>query len=326
MYSLFSYYENCTLCPRNCGVCRLSGNTGFCGETASLRAARAALHMWEEPCISGTKGSGTVFFSGCNLGCIFCQNEPISSGGIGKNLTVDDLCRIYLSLQDKGANNINLVTPTHFVPHIVTSLELARKNGLSIPIVYNTGSYEKIETLRMLDGLIDVYLPDLKFYNPTVSREYCHAGDYYEVARAAIEEMFRQTGPCQFAPEKSGDEFNPTGPRQFAPETNENEPIQMMTRGVMVRHLLLPGLEEDAYLMIKQLYKTYGNSIYLSIMSQYTPMPRMADHETLAKPVNYGVYDRLIDRLIDLGVENAFIQEEGVNKESFIPLFDYEGL
>ena len=282
--------------------------------------------MWEEPCISGTKGSGTVFFSGCNLGCIFCQNEPISSGGIGKNLTVDDLCRIYLSLQDKGANNINLVTPTHFVPHIVTSLELARKNGLSIPIVYNTGSYEKIETLRMLDGLIDVYLPDLKFYNPTVSREYCHAGDYYEVAWAAIEEMFRQTGPCQFAPEKSGDEFNPTGPRQFAPETNENEPIQMMTRGVMVRHLLLPGLEEDAYLMIKQLYKTYGNSIYLSIMSQYTPMPRMADHETLSKPVNYGVYDRLIDRLIDLGVENAFIQEEGVNKESFIPLFDYEGL
>ena len=309
MYSLFSYYENCTLCPRNCGVCRLSGNTGFCGETASLRAARAALHMWEEPCISGTKGSGTVFFSGCNLGCIFCQNEPISSGGIGKNLTVDDLCRIYLSLQDKGANNINLVTPTHFVPHIVTSLELARKNGLSIPIVYNTGSYEKIETLRMLDGLIDVYLPDLKFYNPTVSREYCHAGDYYEVAWAAIEEMFRQTGPCQ-----------------FAPETNENEPIQMMTRGVMVRHLLLPGLEEDAYLMIKQLYKTYGNSIYLSIMSQYTPMPRMADHETLSKPVNYGVYDRLIDRLIDLCVENAFIQEEGVNKESFIPLFDYEGL
>ena len=309
MYSLFSYYENCTLCPRNCGVCRLSGNTGFCGETASLRAARAALHMWEEPCISGTKGSGTVFFSGCNLGCIFCQNEPISSGGIGKDLTVDDLCRIYLSLQDKGANNINLVTPTHFVPHIVTSLELARKNGLSIPIVYNTGSYEKIETLRMLDGLIDVYLPDLKFYNPTVSREYCHAGDYYEVAWAAIEEMFRQTGPCQ-----------------FVPETNENEPIQMMTRGVMVRHLLLPGLEEDAYLMIKQLYKTYGNSIYLSIMSQYTPMPRMADHETLSKPVNYGVYDRLIDRLIDLGVENAFIQEEGVNKESFIPLFDYEGL
>ena len=309
MYSLFSYYENCTLCPRNCGVCRLSGNTGFCGETASLRAARAALHMWEEPCISGTKGSGTVFFSGCNLGCIFCQNEPISSGGIGKDLTVDDLCRIYLSPQDKGANNINLVTPTHFVPHIVTSLELARKNGLSIPIVYNTGSYEKIETLRMLDGLIDVYLPDLKFYNPTVSREYCHAGDYYEVAWAAIEEMFRQTGPCQ-----------------FVPETNENDPIQMMTRGVMVRHLLLPGLEEDAYLMIKQLYKTYGNSIYLSIMSQYTPMPRMADHETLSKPVNYGVYDRLIDRLIDLGVENAFIQEEGVNKESFIPLFDYEGL
>lgn len=309
MYSLFSYYENCTLCPRNCGVCRLSGDTGFCGETASLRAARAALHMWEEPCISGTKGSGTVFFSGCNLGCIFCQNEPISSGGIGKDLTVDDLCRIYLSLQDKGANNINLVTPTHFVPHIVTSLELARKNGLSIPIVYNTGSYEKIETLRMLDGLIDVYLPDLKFYNPAVSREYCHAGDYYEVAWAAIEEMFRQTGSCQ-----------------FAPETNENEPIQMMTRGVMVRHLLLPGLEEDAYLMIKQLYKTYGNSIYLSIMSQYTPMPHMADHETLSKPVNYGVYDRLIDRLIDLGVENAFIQEEGVNKESFIPLFDYEGL
>ena len=318
-------YTNCRLCPRQCGADRTKAH-GFCKSGAVPKAARASLHMWEEPCISGTKGSGTVFFSGCNLGCIFCQNEPISSGGIGKNLTVDDLCRIYLSLQDKGANNINLVTPTHFVPHIVTSLELARKNGLSIPIVYNTGSYEKIETLRMLDGLIDVYLPDLKFYNPTVSREYCHAGDYYEVAWAAIEEMFRQTGPCQFAPEKSGDEFNPTGPRQFAPETNENEPIQMMTRGVMVRHLLLPGLEEDAYLMIKQLYKTYGNRIYLSIMSQYTPMPRMADHETLSKPVNYGVYDRLIDRLIDLGVENAFIQEEGVNKESFIPLFDYEGL
>ena len=309
MYSLFSAYENCTLCPRNCGAHRTVGGTGFCRETASIRAARAALHMWEEPCISGTKGSGTVFFSGCNLGCIFCQNEPISSSRIGKELTVDDLCQIYLTLQDKGANNINLVTPSHFVPHIVVSLEKAKHQGLSIPIVYNTGSYEKVETLHMLDGLIDVYLPDLKFYHSSVSKEYCHACDYYEVAGAAIAEMYRQTGPCQFLKER-----------------NAANPEQMMTKGVMVRHLLLPGLEEDAFFLLKQLYTTYGNHIYLSIMSQYTPMPHMQNHKTLSQSVNYRIYDQLLDRLIDLGIENAYIQEEGVNKDSFIPLFDYEGL
>lgn len=309
MYSLFSEYENCTLCPRNCGAHRAHGETGFCRESATIRAARAALHMWEEPCISGVKGSGTVFFSGCNLGCIFCQNEPISSGRIGKELTVDDLCRIYLTLQDKGANNINLVTPTHFVPHIAVSLEKAKQQGLSIPIVYNTGSYEKAETLRMLDGLIDVYLPDLKFYSSSVSEEYCHASDYYEVAWAAIAEMYRQTGPCQFHRE---------------PNTSTTE--LMMTKGVMVRHLLLPGLEDDAFLLLQQLYKTYGNHIYLSIMSQYTPMPHMQNHKILSQPVDYQIYDHLIDRLIDLGIENAYIQEEGVNKDSFIPLFDYEGL
>lgn len=309
MYSFFSAYENCTLCPRNCGASRVDGQTGICGETASLRAARAALHMWEEPCISGTKGSGTVFFSGCNLGCIFCQNEPISSSHVGKKITVDDLCKIYLNLQEKGANNINLVTPTHFAPHIAASLEMAKKEGLSIPVVYNTSSYEKVETLHMLDGLVDVYLPDMKFYRAAVSEELCHVSDYYEVAWAAIEEMYRQTGPCRFRQEEDG-----------------AEPNSIMVKGVMVRHLLLPGLEQDAYLLIKQLFNTYGNRIYLSIMSQYTPMPSMTNHKTLSQPVDYRIYDQLIDRLIDLGIENAFIQEEGVDKDSFIPHFDYEGL
>lgn len=303
-----SIFENCTLCPRNCGVNRLAGQVGFCGESAAIRAARAALHMWEEPCISGQEGSGTVFFSGCNLGCVFCQNEPISTSVVGKEIGIERLADIYLSLQDQGANNINLVTPSHFVPQIVDSLVLAKQKGLTLPIVYNTGSYEKVETLRMLDGLVDIYLPDLKFYRSEISQKYCRAADYFDVATKAIAEMYRQVGPNCFQESKDASEDG------------------IMLKGLLVRHLLLPGLEEDAFQIVKYLHSTYRNNIYLSIMSQYTPMEQVKGIPELANPVDYAVYDRLLDRCIDIGVENAFIQEEGVAKDSFIPLFDYEGL
>lgn len=323
MSSSDSIFENCTLCPRNCGVNRTAGQTGFCGESASIRAARAALHMWEEPCISGKEGSGTVFFSGCNLGCVFCQNEPISTSVVGKVITPEKLADIYLSLESQGANNINLVTPSHFIPQIIHSLELAKQKGLKLPIVYNTGSYEKVETLRMLDGLIDIYLPDLKFFRGEVSKIYCHAADYFEVATRAIAEMYRQVGPNQFRGTSKLEES--TSAIGEADSTTDEENT-IMTKGLLVRHLLLPGLEEDAFQVIRYLHETYKNNIYLSIMSQYTPMPQVSNIPELAHPVDYAIYDKLLDRCIDLGVENAFIQEEGVAKDSFIPLFDYEGL
>lgn len=318
-----SIFKNCTLCPRNCGVDRAAGKVGFCGEAASIRAARAALHMWEEPCISGKEGSGTVFFSGCNLGCVFCQNEPISTSVVGKEVSPERLTDIYLSLESQGANNINLVTPSHFVPQIIRSLELAKQKGLKLPIVYNTGSYEKVETLRMLDGLVDIYLPDLKFFRAKISESYCHAADYFDVSTKAIAEMYRQVGPNQFRKTPGIKDVNSA---TKTAHTKEEEESDIMIKGLLVRHLLLPGLEDDAFQIIKYLYNTYKNNIYLSIMSQYTPMPQVSDIPELSQPVNYAVYDNLLDRCIDLGVENAFIQEEGVAKESFIPLFDYQGL
>lgn len=306
--------ENCTICPRNCGADRLHGQTGYCGMPAELTAARAALHYWEEPCISGRSGSGAVFFSGCNLRCVFCQNRQIAVGQAGRTITQERLCEIFLELQEKGANNINLVTPTHYVPQIAEALECAKRHGLTVPIVYNTGSYEKVSTLRMLDGLVDIYLPDLKYFSAELSARYSHAPDYFDVAGAAIEEMVRQVGEPVFPPDSAGDQ---------ASEPSEDA---LLRRGVIVRHLVLPGQTRDSKKILRYLHETYGDRIYISIMNQYTPMAHMEEYEELDRPVSAGEYNRIVTFAERIGITQAYIQEGGTVAESFIPAFDGEGL
>lgn len=300
----------CTLCPRSCAVDREKGERGICGQTEALKVARAALHYWEEPCISGTEGSGAVFFSGCSLHCVFCQNHNIANGTAGKEITVERLAEIFLELQEKKANNINLVTPGHFVPQIVTALERAKGQGLTIPIVYNTSSYENVDTIKKLEGLVDIYLPDFKYISPELSKKYSHAADYGVVAKAAIAEMVRQTGAAKFA----GGGADPV------------EEGRLMRRGTIVRHLLLPGCTEDSKAVIRYLYETYGNRIYISIMNQFTPLEGLKDYPELNRRITEAEYDEVVDYAIDLGVECGFIQEGDTAEESFIPEFDGEGV
>lgn len=295
----------CRLCPRNCGARREAGETGVCGQTDMIKVARAALHYWEEPCISGTAGSGTVFFSGCPLHCVFCQNKSIADGTAGKEITSERLSEIFLELQEKGANNINLVTPGHFVPQIAESLRRAKKRGLFLPVVYNTGSYEYVDTLRLMEELVDIYLPDFKYMDAALGMRYSHAGDYSEAAKSAIAEMVRQTGPAVF---ENGDEDG------------------LMKRGTIVRHLVLPGCVEDSKAVIRYLYETYGNAIYISIMNQFTPMPALVNYPEINRKVTKEEYEEVVDYAISLGVECGFIQEGETAKESFIPAFDGEGV
>lgn len=294
--------RSCMLCPRSCGADRLNGRQGFCHEDARIFVARAALHMWEEPCISGEEGSGTVFFSGCSLGCIFCQNHEISGGRSGKEVSAERLAEIFLELQKKKANNINLVTAAHYVPQVAEALLLAKKQGLRIPVVYNSSAYEKAETLKMLEGLVDIYLPDFKYMDDAIAREYAHVSDYSETAKAAIAEMVRQAGE---------------------PEFDERG---MMTKGVIVRHLMLPGHLADSRRIVRYLYETYGDTIFISMMNQYTPMEHLKEHPLLGRKIRKKEYDALLDYAIDLGVENGFFQEGETAEESFIPAFDCEGV
>ena len=294
--------KDCHLCPRNCGVDRLAGQKGFCGVDAGIMVARAALHMWEEPCISGKEGSGAVFFSGCSLGCAFCQNRTISKGQSGKVITVEHLAELFLNQQAQKANNINLVTAGHFLPQVREAIILAKERGLTIPVVYNSSGYEKAEMLRYLDGLVDIYLPDLKYLEADLAGKYSHAKAYPEVAMKALEEMVRQVG---------------------TPEFDERG---MMKKGVIVRHLLLPGHVRNSKKVLEYLYGTYGDQIYISLMNQYTPMPAMKDDPQLSRKVTDREYDRLLDHAISFGVTNCFIQEGETAKESFIPEFNGEGV
>lgn len=294
---------DCTLCPRRCHANRAAGQRGFCGQTAEPAAARAALHFWEEPCISGVCGSGAVFFSGCNLQCVFCQNHNIALGKDGRTLPPERLSEIYLELQDKGAANINLVTGSHFIPQIAFSLEQAKAKGLTIPIVYNTSSYEEISSLKLLEGLVDIYLPDLKYLSSDLSLKYSHAADYFERASAAIAEMFRQSGAPTFDVR--------TG---------------LMKRGVIVRHLLLPGQSADSKRILRYLHSAYGNNIYVSIMNQYTPLPHVAAIPELSRTVTEYEYEKILSFADKIGIEKGFMQEGGTAQESFIPPFDGEGL
>ena len=297
-----SFMKECKVCPRNCGADRLSDQKGFCRAGAEIILARAALHMWEEPCISGKEGSGAVFFSGCSLGCKFCQNGQISRGQTGKKVTADRLADIFLELQQQKANNINLVTAGHFLPQVAEAIEKSRNRGLQIPVVYNSSGYEKSEMLKLLEGLVDIYLPDFKYMDPELAEKYSYARDYPEVAKEALKEMVRQTGTLEF--DRRG----------------------IMKKGVIVRHLLLPGHVKDSRRVLEYLLSTYGKEIYISLMNQYTPMPAMKDDPRLSRKVTDREYQRLIDYGLQLGLENGFIQEGETAKESFIPEFNGEGI
>lgn len=294
--------QQCELCPRCCKINRLEGKKGYCKESASLQLARAALHMWEEPCISGERGSGTVFFSGCAMGCVFCQNKEIASGTVGKEITVARLAEIFLELQEKGAHNINLVTPSHYVLQIKEAILIAKEKGLALPIVYNSSGYELVSSLQLLDGLVDIYLPDFKYHDPKLASRYSKAKDYFEVASLALAEMVRQVGDPQF--DEDG----------------------RMKKGVIVRHLALPNAMADSKAIIRYLYETYGDRIYISIMNQYTPLPQVAKFEEINRTLTSEEYDELVDYAIEIGVEHGFIQEGETASESFIPAFDYEGV
>lgn len=300
-------YESCILCPRECKVNRKNGETGYCKVTGSLRVARAALHMWEEPCISGNReeekmpGSGTIFFSGCSLRCVFCQNYKIAENRYGEEITEKRLAEIMLELQEQGAANINLVTPTHYLPSIIDALKMAKEH-LHIPVLYNTGGYEKVETLRSLEGLVDIFLPDFKYMDEKLSSRYSHADNYPEYAKRALAEMVRQTG---------------------APVLDESG---MMKKGVIVRHLMLPGQLLDSKRVIRYLYETYGDQIYISIMNQYTPLPWVEAYPELNRKVSKKSYEKLVNFAVELGITQAYIQEGETAEDSFIPDFSGQGV
>lgn len=293
---------NCNVCPRRCMVNRSNGAVGVCRQSTTLRIGRAALHPWEEPCISGKNGSGTVFFCGCNLGCIFCQNEEISHGTAGVEIEPQRLVKIFFELKEQGAHNINLVTPTHYTPILAEVLKRAKDTGLDIPVVYNTSGYESVETLALLEGLVDIYLPDFKYMDAKKALQYSNAEDYPEIAGKALAEMVRQTGPVELDAD--------TG---------------LLKKGVLVRHLLLPLGVGNGKAVLNYLKTTYGNDIYVSIMNQYTPPKRLLPFTELNRSVTKREYETLVQYAIDLGMDNVFIQEGKTAKESFIPSFRGEG-
>ena len=295
-------YENCLLCPRKCGINRRTGQTGVCGVSSEIKVARAALHYWEEPCISGKKGSGAVFFSGCSLHCVFCQNREISDGKAGKLISKERLSDIFMELADKGANNINLVTPGQYIPDIVWAVNDAKSRGMKLPIIYNTSGYENVTELKLLEGIVDVYLPDFKYMDSTLSARYSRAKDYPSVAKQALSEMVRQQ-----------------------PDVVIDDATGLIQKGVIVRQLLLPGHVNDAKAVLKYLYDTYHDHVYISMMSQFTPIA-LKDYPEINRTVTRREYERLVDYALEIGITNAFIQEGDVAKDSFIPAFDCEGV
>lgn len=296
--------EHCTLCPRQCGANRAAGQTGFCGADGALRIGLAGLHRWEEPCLSGTRGAGTVFFCHCPLGCVYCQNHDISGANAAQAGMVTDvsgLADTFLSLQARGAHNIDLVTPTHYAAHLVRAIPLARARGLTIPVVYNCAGYERVETLHMLDGLIDVYLPDLKYYSAYYAARYSAAPDYFETACAAIGEMVRQTGAPQF------------------------DADGMLTRGTLLRHLMLPGLGGDTAQILRAIASRWGGQVLVSLMRQFTPCTDLSACPELARRITDEEYAAACEQMAALGLSGWTQDAESVS-ESFIPRFDGSGV
>lgn len=291
----------CYLCPRRCGADRENGSLGYCGKTSEITAARASVHMWEEPCISGTKGSGTVFFSGCTLKCVYCQNHETALDGNGGKISEDELAGIFLKLQDIGAHNINLVTPTHYTPQLVRVLENV-KPKLKIPVVYNTSGYELVSTLKMLEGLVDIYLPDFKYMSAETAKKYSNAPDYPDAAKKALAEMVRQKPETVF--DKDG----------------------MMTSGVIVRNLLLPGNLKNSKEVISYVHSEYADRVYLSIMNQYTPLIKNEKYPELNSKTTRREYRKLVDYAVGIGVNNAYIQDEESSSEAFVPIFGKDGI
>lgn len=290
-------YSSCRLCPRECGADRRAGERGFCGADNKIRIARAALHHWEEPCISGSRGSGTVFFSHCTMKCSYCQNYDLSHKGLGRYVTAPELAEEFVRLQKEGAHNINLVTPTHYAPGIREALDIARDRGLELPVVYNCGGYEKAETLETLRGYVDVFLPDIKYYSDKYAREFSMAPGYFETAAEALALM-----------------------KDIAGDILQGED-GTLKKGVVVRHLMLPGLLFDTKKIVDYLAKTYGDSIYISIMSQYTPMAQTREHPLLSARLNPRHYEAMVDYVECMGLSNVFIQEPSSAMECYIPEF-----
>lgn len=288
------------LCPRMCKINRYK-DLGFCKCSNKIKIALAKVFLYEEPPISGTKGSGTIFFSGCNLKCVFCQNMEISRFNKGKTVTITRLSEMMLELQEKGAHNINLVTPTMYIPSIIKAIKKAKKGGLTIPIIYNSSGYENVNAIKLLAGYIDVYLPDFKYFNNKLAMKYSKANNYLENAKLAIDEMIRQTGPCIF---------------------DENG---MIKKGTIVRHLMLPSHKDDTKKVLKYLYQSYHNKIYLSIMNQYTPN-KYVNFKELKNPLKEEEYNEIIDYAVNIGIINAFCQVGGTASESYIPEFNFEGI
>jgi len=291
--------KSCNICPRSCGINR-EIEKGYCGGGNNVKVARASLHFWEEPCISGTNGSGTVFFSGCNMKCCFCQNYKISAENFGKEITTQRLAEIFLELQDKNAHNINLVNPTHYIPWIIEALDIA-KPSLKIPIVYNTGGYETVESIKMLDGYIDIYLPDFKYKSSNLSKKYSHADDYFEVATMAIREMFSQVGKPVF--EKD-----------------------ILKKGVIIRHLALPNAREDSMGILEWISLHFeSNEVLVSLMSQYTPYYKSCEFPEINRRISTFEYNKVLDKAISLGVK-GYMQEKSSAKEEYTPDFDLSGV
>ena len=287
-------FNKCNICPRECNVNRNNKELGYCKASNKIKIGGYHLHMWEEPIITGSNGSGTIFFSYCNLRCIYCQNYDISINDNGEEISIERFSDICILLQDMGAENINLVTPTHYIPLLREGLILAKKKGLNIPIVYNTSGYEKVSSLKLLEGLIDIYLPDFKYYDNKLGK-YSNVNNYFNITSAALKEMYRQVGKPII---KKG----------------------IMKKGIIVRHLVLPNHIDDSKNIIKYLYDTYKNNIYISIMNQYTPV-RKCKYTELNNKVSNIDYDNLIDYAYDLGIRRCFVQDSESQSESFIPVF-----
>ncbi len=304
----FDIYSHCTLCPRRCGTDRTKA-AGFCGCSSQLTAARAALHHWEEPCISGLSGSGTVFFTGCTLRCCFCQNHSISQEMLGTALTSRRLADIFLELQEQGAHNINLVTATQHLPHVVQALDRVR-HRLHIPVVFNCGGYEREETILSLKDYVDVWLPDLKYFSSRLSDRYSGAKDYFSVASRAILQMIRQAGPPRFY--------------TYACDSGS---CQLMSRGVLIRHMVLPGQREDSIRLLRWMADTLPKHQYhISLLSQYTPFYKSQQYPELNRRITSYEYQKVVDAAMELGLDQGFLQEKSSAREEYTPPFDLEGL
>ena len=291
-------FECCTICPHNCKINRTK-NPGRCKSTDKIKIALYSIHNFEEPCISGEKGSGTIFFSNCNMNCVFCQNYEISQLGRGKEITIEELANVMIKQQERNVQNINLVTPTSYALHIVEAIKIARKKGLEIPIVYNTNGYESVETLKLLEGYVDIYLPDLKYYYDDLAKKYSKVDNYFEIATKAIQEMYRQVG---------------------TPVLDENG---VMKKGLMIRHLILPNEVQNSKKVLKWIKENIDSNVYVSIMAQYFPTYKAKEIPEIARKITKEEYEKVENYLYELDLENGYIQELGEHEEEYVPTWEY---